>query len=79
MRSSGTSKSWTPSNGKPFGSKLNLANFTKNNDPAKAWTQTYAYPSLNKGTNVVSLSCEAGDKCDILLDQLWLKQGKAGS
>ncbi|GGJ30940.1 carbohydrate-binding protein [Streptomyces brasiliensis] len=63
-------------NGKPFGSKLNLANFTHQDDPAKAWTQTFAYPTLNKGTNVVSLSCEAGDKCDVLLDQLWLKQGQ---
>ncbi|MFF3466267.1 carbohydrate-binding protein [Streptomyces sp. NPDC002619] len=63
-------------NGKPFGSKLNLSNFTHNNDPSKAWTKTFAYPTLNKGTNVVSLSCQAGDKCDILLDQLWLKQGQ---
>ncbi|MEU3983037.1 carbohydrate-binding protein [Streptomyces sp. NPDC026672] len=63
-------------NGKPFGSKLNLSNFTHNNDPAKAWTKTFAWPTLSKGTNVLSISCEAGDKCDVLLDQLWLKKGQ---
>ncbi|GGN60909.1 hypothetical protein GCM10011579_026600 [Streptomyces albiflavescens] len=65
-------------NGKTFGSKLNLGNFTgaADGDFAKGWTQTYAWPTLNKGTNTISLSCQAGDKCNILLDQLWVKQGK---
>ncbi|MET8825833.1 carbohydrate-binding protein [Streptomyces sp. NPDC004610] len=63
-------------NGKPFGSKLNLSNFTGSDDPAKAWTQTYAWPTLNKGTNTLSVSCNDGDKCDVLLDQLWLKKGQ---
>ncbi|MFI6491380.1 carbohydrate-binding protein [Streptomyces sp. NPDC050564] len=65
-------------NGKPFGSKLNLGNFTSaaDGDFAKGWTQTYAWPTLNKGTNTISLSCQDGDKCNVLLDQLWLKDGK---
>ncbi|MFE2040832.1 carbohydrate-binding protein [Streptomyces sp. NPDC059477] len=63
-------------NGKPFGSKLNLSNFTGSDDPAKGWTETYAWPTLNKGTNTLSISCETGDKCDVLLDQLWLKKGQ---
>jgi hypothetical protein len=67
-------------NGKTFGSKLNLSNFTgaADGDFAKGWTQTFAYPTLNKGTNTISISCQDGDSCNILLDQLSLKEGKAG-
>jgi hypothetical protein len=65
-------------NGKPFGNKLNLGNFTHTSDGdfAKGWTKTYAWPTLNKGTNTISLSCQDGDKCNVLLDQLWLKAGQ---
>jgi hypothetical protein len=65
-------------NGKPFGNKLNMGNFThaKEGDFAKGWTKTYAWPTLNKGTNTISLSCQEGDKCNVLLDQLWLKAGQ---
>ncbi|MFI2633954.1 carbohydrate-binding protein [Streptomyces collinus] len=65
-------------NGKPFGSKMNMGNFTNTSDGdlAKAWTDTYAWPTLNKGSNTITLSCEDGDKCNVLLDQLWLKAGR---
>lgn len=65
-------------NGKAFGSKLNLGNFAQapQGDFAKGWTQTYAWPSLTKGTNTISVSCQNGDQCDVLLDQLWLKAGQ---
>ncbi|WP_217171267.1 carbohydrate-binding protein [Streptomyces sp. AC512_CC834] len=65
-------------NGKEFGSKLNLGNFTgaKDGDFAKGWTETFAWPTLNKGTNTISLSCADGDKCNVLLDQFSLKKGK---
>jgi len=65
-------------NGKVFGSKLNLGNFAhaKGGDFAKGWTKTYAWPSLNKGTNTISVSCQDGDKCNVLLDQLYLKAGQ---
>ncbi|MGW0612705.1 carbohydrate-binding protein [Streptomyces sp. NPDC002788] len=65
-------------NGKPFGNKLNMGNFTHTSDGdfAKGWTETYAWPTLNKGTNTISVSCEDGDKCNVLLDQLWLKAGQ---
>ncbi|BAC71655.1 carbohydrate-binding protein [Streptomyces avermitilis] len=63
-------------NNKTFGSKLNLGNFTGATDPAKGWMKTYAWPTLTKGTNTISISCQDGDKCNILLDQLWLKAGK---
>lgn len=65
-------------NGTTFGSKLNLGNFTgaAEGDFAKGWTQTYSWPSLTKGTNTISISCQDGDKCNVLLDQLWLKEGQ---
>ncbi|MFD5448873.1 carbohydrate-binding protein [Streptomyces sp. NPDC003470] len=64
-------------NGKPFGSKMNLSNFAhaQDGDFAKGWTKTFAWPTLNKGTNTITLSCGDGDKCNVLLDQLSLKKG----
>ncbi|MFH8976007.1 carbohydrate-binding protein [Streptomyces sp. NPDC017890] len=65
-------------NGKEFGSKLNMGNFTgaKDGDFAKGWTTTYAWPTLNKGTNTITLSCAGGDKCNVLLDEFSLKKGQ---
>ncbi|MFG2885955.1 carbohydrate-binding protein [Streptomyces sp. NPDC048297] len=65
-------------NGKEFGSKLSLQNYAKapEGDFAKGWTTTYVWPTLNKGDNTISISCQAGDKCNVLLDQLWLKKGQ---
>ncbi|MFE0453542.1 carbohydrate-binding protein [Streptomyces sp. NPDC058914] len=65
-------------NGKKFGSPLSMKNYAKaaDGDFAKGWTTTFAWPSLTKGTNTVTLSCENGDKCNVLLDQLWLKAGQ---
>ncbi|MCG7210432.1 carbohydrate-binding protein [Streptomyces arenae] len=63
-------------NGKEFGSKFPLDNYTHQSDPANAWTTSYTYPTLTKGTNTISLSCQSGDSCNVLLDQLWVKQGK---
>jgi hypothetical protein len=65
-------------NGKPFGSKLNLGNFAQaaDGDFAKGWTKTYAWPTLKQGSNTISISCQDGDKCNVLLDQLWLKKGQ---
>ncbi len=65
-------------NGKEFGSKLNLGNFAgaKDGDFAKGWTKTYAWPTLSKGTNTITLSCADGDKCNVLLDQFSLKKGQ---
>ncbi|MFF8099839.1 carbohydrate-binding protein [Streptomyces sp. NPDC016640] len=65
-------------NGKPFGTKLNMDNWAgaKDGDFSKGWTKTFAWPTLNKGTNTISVSCADGDKCNVLLDQLWLKQGR---
>ncbi|MFJ8489734.1 carbohydrate-binding protein [Streptomyces sp. NPDC094038] len=63
-------------NGKAFGSKFSLDNYTHQSDPTKAWTTSYTWPTLTKGTNTISLSCQSGDSCDVLLDQLRVQQGK---
>ncbi|MEU3515353.1 CBM35 domain-containing protein [Streptomyces sp. NPDC006654] len=44
-------------------------------DYTKGWTRTYNYVQLNKGTNTIKLSCEQGNQCDALLDQMWLVKG----
>lgn len=58
---------------------VNMSNFAraKEGDWEKGWTTTYAYVNLNKGSNTLKLSCEAGDQCDAILDQVSLEQGKA--
>ncbi|MFI9762551.1 carbohydrate-binding protein [Streptomyces sp. NPDC051963] len=68
-------------NGTEFGSKFGLKNYAKaaDGDFAKGWTTSYTYPTLTKGTNTISLSCQDGDKCNVLLDQLWLKAGQVTS
>ncbi|MER6184721.1 CBM35 domain-containing protein [Streptomyces sp. NPDC001652] len=44
-------------------------------DYTKGWTQTYNYVQLNKGSNTIKVSCEQGNQCDALLDQMWLVKG----
>ncbi|MDN3023428.1 carbohydrate-binding protein [Streptomyces sp. S.PB5] len=65
-------------NGKVFGTKLSMKNYAKapEGDYAKGWTTTYAWPTLTKGTNTISISCQPGDQCDVLLSQVWLKEGQ---
>lgn len=65
-------------NGKTFGSKFPLKNYAKApaGDFVKGWTTSFTYPSLTKGTNTLTLSCQDGDKCNVLLDQFWLKKGQ---
>ncbi|MEU8521389.1 CBM35 domain-containing protein [Streptomyces sp. NBC_01216] len=60
---------------------LNMSNFAKaaEGDWAKGWTNTYAYVNLDKGQNALKISCEQGDQCDAILDQVSLKAGHAKS
>ncbi|MEU2712425.1 CBM35 domain-containing protein [Streptomyces sp. NPDC007205] len=44
-------------------------------DYEKGWTKTYNWIQLNKGTNTIKLSCEQGNQCDALIDQMWLVNG----
>ncbi|WP_338671966.1 carbohydrate-binding protein [Streptomyces sp. SCSIO 30461] len=58
---------------------INMSNFAqaKEGDWEKGWTRTYSYVNLKKGSNTLKISCEQGDSCDALLDQVSLKQGEA--
>ncbi|MFD8734598.1 CBM35 domain-containing protein [Streptomyces sp. NPDC059618] len=48
-------------------------------DYEKGWTKTYNWVQLNKGTNTIKLSCEQGNQCDALIDQMWLVKGWVNS
>ncbi|GAA1900703.1 hypothetical protein [Streptantibioticus ferralitis] len=60
-------------NGSVQSRPINLDNFTKQSDPAHAWTHTYAYIDLNKGANTVQISCGQGNQCAFDLDKVWLE------
>ncbi|MFF1511486.1 carbohydrate-binding protein [Streptomyces sp. NPDC058326] len=59
---------------------LNMSNFAKaaEGDWEKGWTYTYAYVNLNKGANALKISCETGDTCEAVLDQVYLEAGHTG-
>ncbi|MFE7130341.1 carbohydrate-binding protein [Streptomyces sp. NPDC057638] len=39
------------------------------------WTNTFSFVELKKGKNELMISCNPGDECDALLDQVFLKKG----
>ncbi|MFE0642391.1 CBM35 domain-containing protein [Streptomyces sp. NPDC058877] len=61
--------------------EVRMSNFAKaaGGDWEKGWTYTYAYVNLNKGANTLKLSCEAGDACEAILDQVYLEAGHTGT
>ncbi|GHE59284.1 carbohydrate-binding protein [Streptomyces vinaceus] len=64
-------------NGQSPTQSLNLSNFAKAGAGAwdKGWTRTFAWITLKKGTNTMKISCESGDQCDAVFDQLDLGRG----
>ncbi|MFF1402580.1 carbohydrate-binding protein [Streptomyces sp. NPDC058294] len=68
-------------NGKPYGGKLGLKNWRSAPDGAfdKGWTKSYAWLTLQKGSNTIAVSCQPGDKCNVLIDQMWIKKGQVTS
>ncbi|MDT0544071.1 CBM35 domain-containing protein [Streptomyces lonegramiae] len=67
-------------NGERSTRPINMENFipdAKKGDWEKSWTSTWSLVNLKEGANTVKVSCEAGDKCEVILDQLWLT-GKDG-
>ncbi|MER6199327.1 CBM35 domain-containing protein [Streptomyces sp. NPDC001586] len=64
-------------NGQNPTQSLNLANFSKAEAGAwdKGWTRTFAWINLKKGSNTMKISCEAGNQCEAVFDQLELAQG----
>jgi hypothetical protein len=64
-------------NGTPASTPVDLKNWANapEGDYEKGWTKTYNWIQLNKGTNTIKVSCEQGNQCDALIDQLWLVKG----
>ncbi|UQX02269.1 CBM35 domain-containing protein [Streptomyces sp. RerS4] len=64
-------------NGQSPTQSLNLANFAKAEAGVwdKGWTRTFAWINLKKGTNTMKISCEAGNQCEAIFDQLRLGAG----
>jgi hypothetical protein len=62
-------------NGKPNQRPLGMKNFigSPKGDLEKGWQSTWAPVTLTKGTNTVTLSCDEGNQCDALIDQLWVQ------
>ncbi|MFE2308494.1 CBM35 domain-containing protein [Streptomyces sp. NPDC059411] len=64
-------------NGKANSSPLNMRNFagSPKGDWEKGWQSTWGQVTLNQGSNTIKLSCEAGNKCQVNIDQFWIQQG----
>ncbi|MFG3010210.1 carbohydrate-binding protein [Streptomyces cinerochromogenes] len=62
-------------NGKANIQPLGLKNFigSPKGDYEKGWQSTWAPVSLKKGANVIEITCNQGNQCDALIDQLWLE------
>ncbi|WP_128381113.1 CBM35 domain-containing protein [Streptomyces cavernae] len=62
-------------NGKANTQPLGMKNFINSpkGDYEKGWQSTWAPVTLNEGTNVLEISCAAGNQCDANLDQVWLQ------
>ncbi|MFH8843061.1 CBM35 domain-containing protein [Streptomyces sp. NPDC017868] len=60
--------------------EIRMNNFAKaaEGDWEKGWTYTYSYVNLNKGSNALKISCEQGDQCEAILDQVYLEAGHTG-
>ncbi|MES9521150.1 CBM35 domain-containing protein [Streptomyces capoamus] len=68
-------------NGTASNTPAGLKNWAKaaEGDYTKGWTKTYSWIQLNKGANTIKLSCEQGNQCDALIDQMWLVKGWVNS
>ncbi|MEV7523166.1 CBM35 domain-containing protein [Streptomyces sp. NPDC091371] len=64
-------------NGKANSSPISMRNFANSpkGDWEKGWQTTWGQVTLVQGTNTIKLSCEAGNSCNVNIDQLWLQQG----
>ncbi|MFI6148189.1 CBM35 domain-containing protein [Streptomyces sp. NPDC051109] len=64
-------------NGEAQSRPVNMKNFSgaKPGEWDKGWTNTWSLVTLKQGTNTIKVSCEAGNQCEVALDQLWLEKG----
>ncbi|MEU6893966.1 carbohydrate-binding protein [Streptomyces sp. NPDC046557] len=62
-------------NGEKQSRPINMKNFAKAK-PGEwdKWTYTYSLVDLKKGPNTIRMSCETGNQCEIIIDQLWLQK-----
>ncbi|MFG2992752.1 CBM35 domain-containing protein [Streptomyces sp. NPDC048257] len=62
-------------NGKANEAPISMRNFAKSpkGDWEKGWQTTWGQVNLEKGANTIKLSCEAGNSCNVNIDQLWLE------
>ncbi|MFC9733833.1 carbohydrate-binding protein [Streptomyces roseolus] len=60
--------------------KVNMKNYAlaPAGDWEKGWTTTYGYATLDKGSNSLKISCEQGNSCEAIIDQVYLVEGKVG-
>ncbi|MER8035854.1 carbohydrate-binding protein [Streptomyces hydrogenans] len=60
--------------------KINMKNYAlaPAGDWEKGWTTTYGYATLDKGSNSLKISCEEGNSCEAIIDQVYLVEGKVG-
>ncbi|MFD7030163.1 CBM35 domain-containing protein [Streptomyces sp. NPDC059917] len=64
-------------NGEAQSRPINMKNWAnaKPGEWDKGWTNTYSLVELKAGANTVKISCETGNQCDVVIDQLWLENG----
>ncbi|MFI9625031.1 CBM35 domain-containing protein [Streptomyces sp. NPDC052042] len=67
-------------NGKPNSQPIGLKNFVHSSDSdwEKNWQTTWAPVDLIKGENEISISCQEGNQCDVILDWLEVTPAPAG-
>ncbi|MEU3094232.1 carbohydrate-binding protein [Streptomyces sp. NPDC006967] len=63
-------------NGKAATRPMNMKNFggTPKGDWEKGWQTTWANVNLTDGTNTIELSCNEGNKCNVVLDRFWIAE-----
>ncbi|MCM2394205.1 carbohydrate-binding protein [Streptomyces albipurpureus] len=61
--------------------KINMSNFAKAaaGDWEKGWTRTFVWIQLKQGKNDLKISCEQGNQCEAVLDQVRLEAGEKRS
>ncbi|MEU8584674.1 carbohydrate-binding protein [Streptomyces abikoensis] len=63
----------TWANGNKTTTPINMKNYgAKPGDWENGWFTSWVQVTLNKGTNVLKVSCEPGNQCESHLDQLWI-------
>ncbi|GAA1896692.1 CBM35 domain-containing protein [Streptomyces sodiiphilus] len=54
--------------------KLTMDDYAEADDWAKNWVRTYRIINLDQGQNTIHIGCDQGDKCDVIIDQIWIAE-----